>query len=265
MTAPYDITAYPPFAVTVDLVVLAIRAGELRVLVVKRGNEPFRGRWALPGGFVHRGPNHRPESLDEAAARELREETGLGLKQAHYRAQLGAYGDPKRDPRGDVVTVAYLVVAADIPRVRAGGDAVAAEWLPVATLEASELAFDHHRVITDGVERVRELIEYTALAAAFCGPRFSLSDLRRVYEIVWGLPVNYIRPDRFHHKMKVEKEGWLRPASKQERPALLDLLGLEAGRGRIPQLYETAPEVQSNGFRTPLERRIPNPQGTSAS
>ena len=227
MDEPFDFSRHAPFAVAVDLVVLAIRDGGLRVLVINRGGRTKTGQWALPGGFVRREQGKRPESLYEAAVRELREETGLGLKQAPYLAQLGAYGDPGRDPRGDSVTVAYLVVRAEIPALHPGGDAQWLGWLPIIKLvEGVQLAFDHNQIVMDAVERVRELIQYTALATAFCGPRFGISDLRRVYEIVWDLPPNGLRADNFHHRVK-GMEGLLQMAKSQDRPRVLDALGLE--------------------------------------
>ena len=108
----YDAREFPPFAVTVDLVVLTIREGSLHVLLVERGEEPFRGRWALPGGFVRPG-----EDLTRAAHRELAEETGLA---GIHVEQLGSYGDPDRDPRMRVVSVAHLALAPDLP-TPAGG------------------------------------------------------------------------------------------------------------------------------------------------
>ncbi len=185
---------YPPFAVTVDLVVLTIRDDELCALVIKRGEPPYRGRWALPGGFV------RPdEGLDEAARRELAEETGLELGSVHLE-QLASYGEPHRDPRMRVVTVAYLALAPDLPTPVAGTDAVAAKWSPLARLlaEPHHLAFDHHRILADGVERARSKLEYTPLATAFCPPEFTVAQLRRVYELVWG---HRIDPRNFHRKV----------------------------------------------------------------
>jgi len=182
--------SYPPFAVTVDLVVLTIRDGRLCALVVRRGEEPFRDDWALPGGFV------RPdEGLDEAAARELAEETGLAAGTVHLE-QLRSYGGPDRDPRQRVVTVAYLALAPDLPTPIAGTDAADARWAPVEALRA--LAFDHDVILADGLERARAKLEYSPLATAFCGPEFTVAELRRVYELVWDVPLD---PRNFHRKV----------------------------------------------------------------
>jgi 8-oxo-dGTP diphosphatase len=174
--------------VTVDLVVLTVRADELCVLLVRRGEEPFRDRDALPGGFV------RPdEDLATAAARELAEETGLAVG---HLEQLASYGEPGRDPRQRVVTVAHLALVPDQPAPTAGTDAAEARWVPVT--QARGLAFDHDRVLADGVERARAKLEYTALGTAFCPPSFTVAQLRRVYEVVWGRPLD---PRNFHRKV----------------------------------------------------------------
>ncbi|MFI0235055.1 NUDIX domain-containing protein [Streptomyces sp. NPDC016845] len=213
--SPYDPSAFPPFAVTVDLVVLTVRRHALCALVVRRGEPPFQGRWALPGGFVR-----YDEDLNAAAARELSEETGLCAHDADAPAQdngahleqLGTYGDPKRDPRMRVVSVAHLALAPDLPAPRAGGDAHSARWSPVEELLnqdgyeregreselAAPLAFDHTRILSDGVERARSKIEYSSLATAFCPPEFTVGELRRVYEAVWGVALD---PRNFHRKV----------------------------------------------------------------
>lgn len=202
---PLDSWELPPFAVTVDLVVLTVRRHALCALTVRRVEAPYEGLLALPGGFVH-----VDEDLATAAARELAEETGLralcpdGPHPGAHLEQLATYGDPRRDPRMRVVSVAYLVLAPDLPAPTAGGDA-GAQWVPVSRLLDEEngatvdpLAFDHACILADGVERARSKIEYSSLAAAFCPPEFTVGELRRVYEAVWGVPLD---PRNFHRKV----------------------------------------------------------------
>lgn len=208
---PYDPSAYPPFAVTVDLVVLTVRRHELCALAVQRGETPYQGCWALPGGFVE-----PEEGLGAAAARELAEETGLRVQEGAGQSagvhleQLATYGAPERDPRMRVVSVAHLVLAPDLPAPVSGGDAQTARWAPVRTLlspsaedrdqqqQSLSLAFDHEQILADGVERARSKIEYSALATAFCPPQFTVGELRRVYEAVWGVVLD---PRNFHRKV----------------------------------------------------------------
>ena len=206
---PYDPARFPAFAVTVDLVVLTVRESRLSALMIRRGEEPYAGRTALPGGFVRPG-----ESLGEAAERELAEETGLADLPVHLE-QLATYGAVDRDPRMRVVSVAYLALAPDLPSPTAGGDAADAHWVPVADLlpdlfpnaleteearksERAAFAFDHEQILVDGVERARSKLEYTPLAAAFCPPEFTVGELRRVYEAVWGVALD---PRNFHRKV----------------------------------------------------------------
>jgi 8-oxo-dGTP diphosphatase len=188
----YDPHAFPPFAVTVDLVILTVRDGRLHVLLVKRGEAPFKNQWALPGGFV------RPhEDLRTAAVRELAEETSLVVDDVHLE-QLATYGAPKRDPRMRVVSVAWLVLAADLPSPTAGTDAADASWRPVDDALAGRLAFDHAQIIGDGVERARAKLEYSSLGASFCPDEFTVAELREVYETVWGVQLD---PRNFHRKV----------------------------------------------------------------
>lgn len=207
--AAYDPRAFPPVAVTVDIVTLTIRDGVLHVLLVDRGIAPFPGRRALPGGFVRTiyGDDGRPggESLDQAAVRELAEETGLrpgrGLLRRVHLEQLGSYGAPARDPRMRVISIAYLAFGPDMPDPVAGGDAVSAAWVPVADVPAtgaSSLAFDHGAILADGLERARAKLEYTPLATSFAGETFTIAALRGVYAAVWG---EDLHAANFHRKV----------------------------------------------------------------
>src|SRR5438477_4948047 len=147
--AGYDPSQFPAFAVTVDVVVLTMVDGSPHVLLVRRAVAPFEGMWAIPGGFKR--PN---ETLDEAAQRELRQETGVDV--AGSLTQFGAYGDPGRDPRMNVLTVAYLAVLRDVNGVVAGADAAAAALVPVSEVVDGtiELAFDHTRIVRDAMRLV---------------------------------------------------------------------------------------------------------------
>jgi 8-oxo-dGTP diphosphatase len=185
----------PKLAVTVDLAVLTIRSDQLQIMLVERGIPPYQGMPALPGGFLA----STSEDIDAAAGRELTEETGLQVGSVHLE-QLRTYGDPDRDPRQRVLTVCYLAFVPGLPSPTAGGDASAATWTPVEKVlrKRTSLAFDHKKIIIDAVERARSKIEYTTLAATFCEPEFTVSDLRRVYEIIWGHPLD---PRNFHRKV----------------------------------------------------------------
>ncbi|WP_369745168.1 NUDIX domain-containing protein [Paenarthrobacter sp. AMU7] len=181
------------FPVTVDVVALTVRNGELNILLITRLIEPFKGKLALPGGFVLAG-----EDLLGAAGRELAEETGVEHLPGHLE-QLGSYGPRGRDPRGDVLTVAHLLLAPDFPVLSAGSDAAQAAWYPVREVLDGrlELAFDHARILDDALERAKSKLEYSPLGAAFCGDEFTIAQLRAVYEAVWGTRLD---PRNFHRK-----------------------------------------------------------------
>jgi 8-oxo-dGTP diphosphatase len=205
----YDPGQFPAFAVTVDVVVLTMSEGRLHVLLVRRGVPPFEGMWAIPGGF--KPPN---ETLDEAAQRELVEETGV--HGGDSLRQFGAYGDPGRDPRMNVVTVAYLVVLPEVEGLAAGTDAVDAALVPVSDVLEGEvaLAFDHERIVRDAFERVRVDLERTHIATAFLKPTFTLAELRAVYEAAWGVQLDAAN----FRRSVVKEDGWVIPTGRRARP-----------------------------------------------
>jgi 8-oxo-dGTP diphosphatase len=204
--AGYDPSAFPAFAVTVDVVILTMVDGDLQVVLIRRGQAPFEGMWAIPGGF--KLPS---ETLDQAAKRELAEETGVDA--ASLLTQLGAYGDPARDPRMNVVTVAYLAVLHEVGAVVAGTDAADAALVPVADVLAGkvELAFDHERILRDAVARVRVELEVSGVATAFVGATFTLAELRAVYEAVWGVQLDGAN---FRRSVNAE-DDWVIPTGRR--------------------------------------------------
>ena len=202
---PHDPSAYPPFGVTADIVVFTVRDDRFQILLVERGRPPFLGRLALPGGFLQ-----RDESAEQAARRELLEETGLDAGIRHLE-QLGTYSEPDRDPRQRVVTVAFWAILPDPGPVRGDTDAERALWVPVGDLEAAldttsgsggYLAFDHDRIVEHAIQRARSKLEYTSVATNFCQPRFTMTELRQVYEAVWG---RELEPANFRRKIELEE------------------------------------------------------------
>ncbi|MEU4145498.1 NUDIX hydrolase [Streptomyces parvulus] len=234
----YDKHAFEPFAVTVDLAVLTLRAGALHVLLVERGQEPYAGRWALPGGFLL--PD---ESAETAARRELAEETGLADVTGLHLEQLRTYSEPGRDPRMRVVSVAFAALLPDPPEPHAGSDAAEARWTPYD--EARDLAFDHDRILADARTRVGGRLEYTCLATAFCPPEFTLGELQQVYETVWGTALD--RPN-FRRKV-LATPGFVEPVPGAAR--------LTGGRGKPAALYRAGPATTLHPplLRTPREGR----------
>jgi 8-oxo-dGTP diphosphatase len=186
----------PMVLIAVDLVILTLRENTLQVLLIERGVDPFCGEHALPGGFLR----DDQEDLLSAATRELSEEAGLDIDRMHLE-QLGVYGDPGRDPRGRVISVAFLVISPRLPDPMGGTDATEARWAPAEQVLHAEigLAFDHRRIVADGVERARQMIEHSTMATAFCGKTFTLTELQQVYEAVWGISLD---PRNFYRKVK---------------------------------------------------------------
>ncbi|MGW4422489.1 NUDIX hydrolase [Streptosporangium sp. NPDC004631] len=215
----------PPIVLlAVDLVILTLRESILQVLLVERGVEPYKGALALPGGFLR----HLEEDLTAAAHRELSEEADLNVETLRLE-QLGVYGEPGRDPRGRVVSVAYLAIAPRLPEPTAGTDAADARWQPVDRVLSGnlELAFDHRRIVADGVERARVKLEHSALATAFCGLTFTITDLQEVYEAVWGMPLD---PRNFYRKVQ-KTDGFIVAAGSARK----------AATGRPAQLFRAGP------------------------
>lgn len=220
----YDPRAFPPVAVTVDIVVFTIREKALQVVLIKRGEEPFLGRWALPGGFLQ--PD---EDLYAAAVRELEEETSI-VGEAGYLEQFGAYSSPERDPRMRVVTVAYWAICSDLPEPVGGGDADEARLVPVSMIETGEieLAFDHRDIVSDAVKQVKHAmnrLEFPLVAANFCKEeQFTISELRNVYEAAWNKsidPGNFQRKVRASNKFRNTSIAKSSEGPKGGRPASL--------------------------------------------
>ena len=166
---------YPHPAVTVDIVIYTLRDDELKLLLIKRAGKPFKGKWALPGGFVQ-----LDESLDTAARRELEEETGVS---GVYLEQLYTFGEPRRDPRERVITVAYYaLIPSDRIEIRAATDAEAVGWF--AMDELPTLAFDHEKILGMAHERLVAKLDYSTLAFQFMPVEFTLTQLQQVYETI---------------------------------------------------------------------------------
>lgn len=194
---------YPRLMVTVDVVIFTLRENDLQVLLVRRRNPPFAGMWAIPGGFVD-----IDEPLETAASRELEEETGV---QGVYLEQFHTFGDPGRDPRGRIITVAYLaLVRADEVQPRAGDDASEARWWSVSALPP--LAFDHDRILACALEHLRRKREWPGVVAGLLPETFTLSQLQAAYEVILGEKL-----DRRAFRRKVLAAGVLQETGEYRR------------------------------------------------
>ena len=204
---------YPRAALTVDCVVFGFDEAELKVLLIQRGLSPFKGKWALPGGFVR-----VDETLDEAARRELSEETGLNRV---FLEQLYTFGTVKRDPRERVVSVAYyaLVKSAEHPATGAT-DAADAGWFPVAN--PPSLAFDHAEILEAALQRLRGKVRYEPIGFELLPAKFTLSELQHLYETVLQCEL-----DKRNFRKKILSMGLLIPLDEQVR----------AGAHRPAQLF----------------------------
>ncbi len=216
MKYTYD---YPRPALTVDIVVFTIQENQLHVLLIQRAEEPFIGMWALPGGFVR-----MKESLEEAAYRELEEETGV--KEA-YLEQLYTYGDPERDPRGRVVTVAYfaLIPADASVNFTKGSDVTATRWFPID--EIPPLGFDHTEIIAYALRRLRYKLEYTAVGFELLPEEFTLSELQATYEIILGEEI-----DKRNFRRRILQADVIEATAN-----------MRTGEGRPARLYRYRPDA----------------------
>lgn len=206
---------YPRPAVTTDICLFTVVEDDLRVLLIRRGGDPFKGDWALPGGFLK-----ETETLDECAARELQEETGV--QGAHLEA-FATFSDPKRDPRYRVVTAAYFALVPATDHVlAAGSDADDAQWHSIEKLP--RVAFDHRSIIKAARHALVAKLDREPIALALLPQRFTLTQLQRVYEAVERLPL-----DKRNFRRSILAKEWLRETGELER-----------GRQRPAMLYESA-------------------------
>ena len=202
----------PPLSVSVNVGLLTIREGELAVLLVRRDQEPFSGLWALPGGFVR-----RDESVDEAALRQLQEETNINRV---YLEQLYTFGEPDRDPRGRVITVSYYaVINWENFRLRARTDGVEARWFPVH--ELPRLAFDHRQIIQMALERLRNKVNYTTICFQSLPKKFTLSELQKAYEIILDQRLDKRNFRKKMLQLHILKDTEEKKADGPQRPAKL--------------------------------------------
>jgi len=209
----YDPSQFERPSVTTDIVIFTLRARQLQVLLIQRAEWPFEGRWALPGGFV------RPdETLDEAARRELQEETGVADV---YLQQLRAFGDPGRDPRTRVISVAYTaLIPSDAVTLRADTDAADARWFPVDDLPRP-LAFDHEQILAVALDALRARLDTRGqIVRGLLPARFTLTQMQEIYETLLGAPL-----DKRNFRKWVLAMSMVRPTGEEmrgpHRPALL--------------------------------------------
>lgn len=212
--------AFPRPSVTVDLVVFTVIDKLLHVLLVRRNEHPYKGRWALPGGFVRVSDDRKDqgEDLDAAAHRELLEETGLShtATASVFLEQVKAFGKPGRDPRMRVISVAYyaLVRPTLVPMIKAGGDVSHAKWIDVNELSASELAFDHDEIALAALARMRADLDRTSIAYELVPETFTIQELRSVHEAIGG---TILDPGNFRKKFLRAIEDGVIEAARGKR------------------------------------------------
>jgi 8-oxo-dGTP diphosphatase len=231
----YDASEFERPSVTVDLVMFTAMDRSLKVLLIRRGQQPFSGSWALPGGFVG-----MEETLEEAAARELEQETGVSAEGV-YLEQLYTFGDPGRDPRTRVITVAYFALvdsSAVTPKVTGQEEISDVRWFSVRELP-KDMAFDHRTILEYAVKRLRNKLEYTAVGLELLPDQFTLSELQSLYETILGEKL-----DKRNFRKKTLSMGILQPTK-----------GYRKGGHRPAMLYQFKHAKHSSTFkRTRFER-----------
>jgi 8-oxo-dGTP diphosphatase len=220
---------YPHPAVAADLAIFTLQANQLHVLLVERARDPFKGSWALPGGFVR-----MHEDLPAAAARELEEETGVA---GAYLEQVGAFGSPERDPRERVISVAFFaIIPSDAIHLKSGGDAAAAGWWPVNDLP--NLAFDHQDILEQAGLRLREKVRRSPIALRFLAPEFTLTELQQVHEAILGQEL-----DKRNFRKWLSSLPYLRATGRTRR----------GGQHRPAELYRGTPAAFVDSTAAPSD------------
>jgi 8-oxo-dGTP diphosphatase len=217
---------YPHPAVATDIVVFTLINDQLCVLLIQRGEDPFAGRWALPGGFLR-----EDETVEQAAKRELKEETGVDECRP---LQFGIYSEPARDPRQRVISVAFLdcVRASDVT-LQAGTDAAAVKWQPLESLQSNKLAFDHGTIVTDAINAARKACREAPIAANMLPELFRISDFQSATEAILGMPV-----DKRNFRRQLDEKNWLEKTESEAR-----------GTHRPAQLYRLSQSDPDRGKR----------------
>ena len=198
---------YPHPAVTTDCVIFGFDGSELQVLLIERGIEPFKGKWAFPGGFLN-----MDETAGEGAMRELKEETGL---ENAYIEQFNTYSEPGRDPRERVITIAHYALVR-IQEVKGGDDAAKAQWFPID--EVPQLAFDHDKILRDAMRKLRERIHFEPIGFELLPEKFTMRELQILYESILGVKFdrrNFAKK-MMHYELLNQLDETIRPTAKRD-------------------------------------------------
>ena len=222
-----DIHKFEKPSVTVDIVIFTIKNNDLKILLVKRNLEHFKDKWALPGGFVR-----IHESLEDAAKRELEEETGV---KNVYLEQLYSFGEPKRDPRGRVITIAYMaLVNSDDIKLKATTDVSDAQWF--STKKIPQIAFDHKQILDYSLKRLKWKFEYTPVAFSLLPKKFTISQIQKIYEIVFNKKIDKRNFAKKIVSLNILKEEGINK-NVSHRPPML--YSLKKNIGKIIEVYKS--------------------------